>query len=118
MCFVFFFQQRTAYDRRISAWSSDVCSSDLTVSDVGSKERKRRPAAPFTTSPLQQEAARKLGFTTSRTMKVAQGLYEGVALGDEGNVGLITYMRTDSSEARRVREECARTSRSRSSPNH
>ncbi|CAM5414063.1 DNA topoisomerase [Rhodanobacter lindaniclasticus] len=59
-------------------------------------ERKRRPAAPFTTSTLQQEAARKLGFTTSRTMKVAQGLYEGVALGGEGNVGLITYMRTDS----------------------
>jgi DNA topoisomerase-1 len=68
----------------------------FTVSDVGSKERKRRPAAPFTTSTLQQEAARKLGFSTSRTMKVAQGLYEGVALGSEGNVGLITYMRTDS----------------------
>ncbi len=68
----------------------------LTVSDVSSRERKRRPAAPFTTSTLQQEAARKLGFTTSRTMKVAQGLYEGVALGAEGNVGLITYMRTDS----------------------
>jgi len=68
----------------------------LTVSEVGSKERKRRPAAPFTTSTLQQEAARKLGFSTSRTMKVAQGLYEGVSLGDEGNVGLITYMRTDS----------------------
>ncbi|HEX5304889.1 MAG TPA: DNA topoisomerase I [Dyella sp.] len=68
----------------------------LTVSEVGSKERKRRPAAPFTTSTLQQEAARKLGFSTSRTMKVAQGLYEGVALGSEGNVGLITYMRTDS----------------------
>jgi len=68
----------------------------LTVSEVTSKERKRRPAAPFTTSTLQQEAARKLGFTTSRTMKVAQGLYEGVALGSEGNVGLITYMRTDS----------------------
>ncbi|BFI97490.1 MAG: DNA topoisomerase I [Rhodanobacter sp.] len=68
----------------------------LTVSEVGSKERKRRPAPPFTTSTLQQEAARKLGFTTSRTMKVAQGLYEGVSLGSEGNVGLITYMRTDS----------------------
>ncbi len=68
----------------------------LAVSDVSSKERKRRPAAPFTTSTLQQEAARKLGFTTSRTMKVAQGLYEGVALGEEGNVGVITYMRTDS----------------------
>jgi DNA topoisomerase-1 len=67
----------------------------LVVSDVQSKERKRRPAPPFTTSTLQQEAARKLGFTTSRTMKLAQGLYEGVALGDEGVVGLITYMRTD-----------------------
>ena len=74
-----------------------AAAGNLTVSDVTSKERKRRPAAPFTTSTLQQEAARKLGFTTSRTMKVAQGLYEGVALGgDEGNVGLITYMRTDS----------------------
>ena len=66
------------------------------VADVESKERKRRPSPPFTTSTLQQEAARKLGFTTSRTMKIAQGLYEGVALGDEGMVGLITYMRTDS----------------------
>jgi DNA topoisomerase-1 len=74
----------------------EAAQGKLTVSDVGSKERKRRPAAPFTTSTLQQEAARKLGFSTSRTMKVAQGLYEGVALGDEGNVGLITYMRTDS----------------------
>ena len=68
----------------------------LTVSDIGSKERKRRPAPPFTTSTLQQEAARKLGFSTSRTMKIAQGLYEGVSIGSEGNVGLITYMRTDS----------------------
>ena len=74
----------------------DAAHGRLTVSDVGSKERKRRPAPPFTTSTLQQEAARKLGFGTSRTMKVAQGLYEGVGLGDEGNVGLITYMRTDS----------------------
>ncbi|MFO1507674.1 MAG: DNA topoisomerase I [Lysobacterales bacterium] len=68
----------------------------LVVSAVQSKERRRRPAPPFTTSTLQQEAARKLGFSTSRTMRIAQGLYEGVALGDEGTVGLITYMRTDS----------------------
>ncbi|MDF4003575.1 DNA topoisomerase I [Luteibacter sp. PPL552] len=68
----------------------------FTVGDVTSRERKRRPAPPFTTSTLQQEAARKLGFSTSRTMRVAQGLYEGVSLGSEGNVGLITYMRTDS----------------------
>ncbi|MDA3912909.1 DNA topoisomerase I [Oleiagrimonas sp.] len=67
----------------------------LTVDEVNSRERKRRPAAPFTTSTLQQEAARKIGFSTSRTMRVAQGLYEGVAIGEEGNVGLITYMRTD-----------------------
>lgn len=67
----------------------------LVVTDVESKQRKRRPAAPFITSTLQQEAARKLGFSTSRTMRVAQKLYEGVALGDEGTVGLITYMRTD-----------------------
>ncbi|MCE5232916.1 MAG: DNA topoisomerase I [Mizugakiibacter sp.] len=67
----------------------------LVVSEVGSKERKRRPAAPFTTSTLQQEAARKLGFSTSRTMRIAQGLYEGVTLGAEGSVGLISYMRTD-----------------------
>src|SRR5687768_16859595 len=68
----------------------------LHVTDVASKERKRRPAAPFTTSTLQQEAARKLGFTTKRTMQVAQKLYEGVAIGEEGTVGLISYMRTDS----------------------
>ncbi|WP_199099278.1 DNA topoisomerase I [Dyella sp. ASV21] len=74
----------------------EAAHGHLTVSDVGSKERKRRPAPPFTTSTLQQEAARKLGFSTSRTMKVAQGLYEGVSIGNEGNVGLITYMRTDS----------------------
>jgi DNA topoisomerase-1 len=68
----------------------------LVVGDVQSKQRQRRPAAPFTTSTLQQEAARKLGMATSRTMRIAQGLYEGVSLGGEGNVGLITYMRTDS----------------------
>ncbi|MGA8276697.1 MAG: DNA topoisomerase I [Rhodanobacteraceae bacterium] len=67
----------------------------LVVSKVESKERKRRPAPPFTTSTLQQEAARKLGYTTSRTMRTAQQLYEGIALGDEGVVGLISYMRTD-----------------------
>ena len=69
----------------------------LHVTDVTSKERKRRPAPPFITSTLQQEAARKLGFTTSRTMRVAQKLYEGFDIGeDEGTVGLISYMRTDS----------------------
>ena len=68
----------------------------LHVTDVASKERKRRPAPPFITSTLQQEAARKLGFTTRRTMQVAQKLYEGFDIGEEGTVGLISYMRTDS----------------------
>ena len=66
----------------------------LLVTKVSKKQRKRNPAAPFTTSTLQQEAARKLGFTTNRTMRVAQQLYEGVDIGS-GAVGLITYMRTD-----------------------
>ena len=74
----------------------DAAGGGLDVADVQSKERKRRPAPPFITSTLQQEAARKLGFSTSRTMRIAQKLYEGVALGDEGTVGLISYMRTDS----------------------
>lgn len=67
----------------------------LLVDKVEKKKRKRNPAAPFTTSTLQQEASRKLGFTANRTMRTAQQLYEGIDLGD-GNVGLITYMRTDS----------------------
>lgn len=66
-----------------------------TVSKVTKKERKRHPAPPFTTSTLQQEASRKLGFGAQRTMQVAQQLYEGIDIGD-GPVGLITYMRTDS----------------------
>ncbi len=73
-----------------------AAGGSLHVTDVTSKERKRRPSAPFTTSTLQQEAARKLGFTTRKTMQVAQKLYEGVAIGEEGTVGLISYMRTDS----------------------
>src|ERR1700686_3102743 len=67
----------------------------LTVLQVDRKERRRNPAPPFTTSTLQQEASRKLGFSAQRTMRVAQQLYEGVDTG-EGNVGLIPYMRTDS----------------------
>ena len=67
----------------------------LTVVKVEKKQRKRNPAAPFTTSTLQQEAARKLGFTTQRTMRTAQSLYEGIDIGG-GAIGLITYMRTDS----------------------
>ncbi len=67
----------------------------MRVAKVEKKQRKRNPAPPFTTSTLQQEAARKLGFTAQRTMRTAQQLYEGVDVG-QGTVGLITYMRTDS----------------------
>jgi DNA topoisomerase-1 len=66
------------------------------VSEVTRKERKRNPVPPFITSKLQQEAARKLGWAVRRTMMVAQKLYEGIEIGAEGSVGLITYMRTDS----------------------
>ncbi len=68
----------------------------FTVTKVTKKERKRNPAAPFTTSSLQQDASNRLNFRTRKTMMVAQQLYEGVSLGRSGSVGLITYMRTDS----------------------
>jgi DNA topoisomerase I len=73
-----------------------IGKSSYKVQDVKEKERLRNPSPPFTTSSLQQEAARKLNFRASKTMSVAQQLYEGVDLGKEGTVGLITYMRTDS----------------------
>jgi len=69
---------------------------DFTVTKIEKKERRRNPAAPFTTSSMQQEAARKLNFRTGKTMMIAQQLYEGISLGRGGAVGLITYMRTDS----------------------
>ena len=72
------------------------------VADIKKGEKKRTPAPPFTTSTMQQEASRKLGFTLKKTMSVAQGLYEGVNVGEKGTVGLITYMRTDST---RISEE-------------
>lgn len=72
------------------------------VKTVTKKERRRNPAAPFTTSSLQQEAARKLNFRAKKTMMLAQQLYEGIDLGKEGTVGLITYMRTDSTRISEV----------------
>ncbi|WP_035020929.1 type I DNA topoisomerase [Anoxybacillus flavithermus] len=73
-----------------------IQGNEFVVTAVTKKERKRNPVAPFITSSLQQEAARKLNFRTKKTMMVAQQLYEGIDLGSEGTVGLITYMRTDS----------------------
>ena len=72
------------------------------VTDVKKGQKKRTPAPPFTTSTMQQEASRKLGFAIKRTMNIAQGLYEGVKVPEKGSVGLITYMRTDST---RISEE-------------
>src|SRR5439155_26170486 len=74
------------------------------ATDVKRRERRKNPSAPFTTSTLQQEAAKKLSFGSKRTMRVAQDLYEGIEVGNEGAVGLITYMRTDST---RVAESAA-----------
>ncbi|MGB7721889.1 MAG: type I DNA topoisomerase, partial [Bryobacteraceae bacterium] len=70
--------------------------ADYVVKSVGTREKKRNPVAPFITSTLQQESSRKLRFSVKRTMMLAQRLYEGVVIGKEGAVGLITYMRTDS----------------------
>ena len=75
---------------------ADLESAVWQVSKVQRGERKRSPAAPFTTSTLQQEASRRLNLGASRAMRIAQDLYEGIKLGDEGETGLITYMRTDS----------------------
>ncbi|HTP06798.1 MAG TPA: type I DNA topoisomerase [Anaerolineae bacterium] len=79
------------------------------VANVKTGERRRKPSAPFTTSTLQQESSRKLGFAARRTMGLAQALYEGKALGDEGSIGLITYMRTDSTNVAEIAQKEARS---------
>ena len=78
------------------------------IEEVKKSEKKRTPAPPFTTSTMQQEASRKIGFSIKKTMSVAQGLYEGVKIQDKGTVGLITYMRTDST---RISEEARATAK-------
>ena len=82
--------------RDVEKTVTEAAGGELKTVTVTKRQRRRNPAAPFTTSTLQQEASRKLGFNTQRTMRVAQRLYEGIELPDEGNVGLISYMRTDS----------------------
>lgn len=83
-------------DREANKIVTDLNGASYNVSDITTKEVKRNPAAPFTTSTLQQEAARKFGMSAKQTMVIAQQLYEGINLGAEGHQGLITYMRTDS----------------------
>ncbi|OZM58594.1 DNA topoisomerase I [Lottiidibacillus patelloidae] len=87
---------------------SKLSGDDFSIASVKKKERKRNPAAPFTTSSLQQEAARKLNFRAKKTMMLAQQLYEGIELGKKGTVGLITYMRTDSTRVSETAENEAR----------
>ncbi len=90
------------------AVASEIWESALRVARVESSERARRPPPPFITSTLQQDAANRLGLSARRTMRVAQQLYEGVEVGDEGHVGLITYMRTDSTRVAREAQTEAR----------
>ena len=86
----------------------DFNKQELKVAAVKKSERRRKPSAPFTTSSLQQDAARKLGFTSRKTMMLAQQLYEGIELGRHGATGLITYMRTDSTRLSDLAQNDAR----------
>ena len=79
-----------------TAIATELAGGNAVVASIEKKERRKKPQPPFITSKLQQDAARKLRFSAKRTMALAQRLYEGVELGDEGPTGLITYMRTDS----------------------
>ncbi|MCK6257000.1 type I DNA topoisomerase [Fictibacillus sp. KIGAM418] len=88
---------------------SKIKGNTFSIASVQKKERKRNPAPPFITSSLQQEAARKLNFRAKKTMMLAQQLYEGIDLGKEGTVGLITYMRTDSTRISDLAKEEAKT---------
>lgn len=95
-------------EEQVNQVLSDIKDQPFEVKSVKISEKKRSPSAPFITSTLQQEAARKLNFTTKNTMSVAQRLYEGVEIQGQGNVGLITYMRTDST---RLSEEAVTSAR-------
>ncbi|MCI0439513.1 MAG: type I DNA topoisomerase [Chloroflexi bacterium] len=89
-------------EQRATQITSDLEGAEYVLDSVRKRETKSRPSPPFITSTLQQEAWRKLRFTARRTMSTAQALYEGLPLGDEGEVGLITYMRTDSTNVASV----------------
>jgi DNA topoisomerase-1 len=91
--------------RRIS---DDISGAECSLASIEKKLKKKKPAPPFITSTLQQEASKKLGFAAKKTMRIAQQLYEGVELGDEGSYGLITYMRTDSVRVAKEAQEWAR----------
>lgn len=85
-----------------------IKGKEFVVNKITRKEKKRNPVPPFITSSMQQEAMRKLGFGTRKTMRIAQQLYEGLSLGEKGSVGLITYMRTDSTRVAKEAQLAAR----------
>ncbi|MCP1190295.1 type I DNA topoisomerase [Priestia flexa] len=95
-------------EEEVKAILQTIEGNEFKISKVTKKERKRNPAPSFTTSSLQQEAARKLNFRAKKTMMIAQQLYEGIDLGKEGTVGLITYMRTDSTRISETAQEEAK----------
>ena len=89
-------KQEIHNQEEVDAILKDIKKAKYIIQEIKRGEKKRTPAPPFTTSTLQQEASRKLGFTLKKTMSIAQGLYEGVKIPERGSIGLITYMRTDS----------------------
>lgn len=93
----------------VDGYLIDIEASPFKITRIKKSERRRKPSAPFITSTLQQEASRRLGYTARRTMMIAQQLYEGLDFGDGGATGLITYMRTDSTNVAEVAQEEART---------
>ncbi|MBR2214152.1 MAG: type I DNA topoisomerase [Selenomonadaceae bacterium] len=95
-------------EAQTNAVTAELAQAKITVQEVKVSQRRRKPSPPFTTSSMQQDAARKLGFTSRRTMMIAQQLYEGLSLGKSGPVGLITYMRTDST---RIAEQAQQEAR-------
>ncbi|WP_026692501.1 type I DNA topoisomerase [Peribacillus kribbensis] len=95
-------------ESNVEAVLTRISGNEFQVVNVTKKERKRNPAVPFTTSSLQQEAARKLNYRAKKTMMLAQQLYEGIEIGKEGTTGLITYMRTDSTRVSDVAKEEAK----------
>ena len=101
-------KQEIHSEEEVNKILKDINNAKYTVAEVKKGEKKRTPAPPFTTSTMQQEASRKLGFTLKKTMSVAQVLYEGVKIPEKGTVGLITYMRTDSTRISEVARAAAK----------
>lgn len=93
----------------VERYLGDIEAAPFTITKIKKSERRRKPSAPFITSTLQQETSRRLGYTARRAMMIAQQLYEGLDIGEGGTVGLITYMRTDSTNIAEVAQEEART---------